>query len=65
MARLTNFGSIIEKMTDRSKMVPNVQTVFNCTGMKKIDIRIDKMRIVIDVIDVSNDCDQNLQFWSQ
>ena len=48
MARLTNFGSIIEKMTDRSKMVPNVQTVFNCTGMKKIDIRIDKIRIVID-----------------
>ena len=48
MARLTNFGSIIEKMTDRSKMVANVQTVFNCTGMKKLDIRIDKMRIVID-----------------
>lgn len=55
MARLTNFGSIIEKMTDRSKMVANVQTVFNCTGMKKIDIRIDKMRIVIDVdVDISS-----------
>ena len=53
MARLTNFGSIIEKMTDRSKMVANVQTVFNCTGMKKI--RIDKMRIVIDVdVDISS-----------
>ena len=34
MARLTNSGARIEKMTDRSKMVTNVQTVFDGTGMK-------------------------------
>ena len=37
MARLTNSGARIEKMTDRSKMVTNVPTVSNDTGMKKIN----------------------------
>ena len=34
MARLTNSGARIEKLTDHSKMVTNVQTVFDGTGMK-------------------------------